>query len=80
MEIALLGAVTILTGGVLIGIFRTKTAGFGRYTTSLVLLVLVLYVAAALALDGRLEQQHLANVLFAIAGFAGGLIVSNSNA
>ncbi|MDA8255216.1 MAG: hypothetical protein M0Z99_06200 [Betaproteobacteria bacterium] len=47
----------------LIGIFRTKTAGFGRYSMSLLLLA-----------AGKIESSLFANIAFAVAGFAGGLI------
>jgi p-aminobenzoyl-glutamate transporter AbgT len=69
-------AVFLLFGGTLAGIFKTKTAGFGRFTTSIVLLVLVLFVAAVAFILGKLELQPLANLLFAIAGYAGGLLTS----
>jgi hypothetical protein len=40
----LLIAICLLGGGTLIGIFKTKAAGFGRYTTSAILLSLVTIV------------------------------------
>ncbi|GIK25487.1 MAG: hypothetical protein BroJett006_17330 [Betaproteobacteria bacterium] len=58
----------------LIGIFRTKTAGFGRYSTSLLLLTLVLLVTALFLAAGKIESAVFANIAFAVAGFAGGLI------
>lgn len=62
----------------LIGFFATKTKGFGRYATSALLLLLVLVVSALLFAAGRLEGQVLANILFAIIGFAGGLFTGPS--
>ncbi len=56
------------------GFFRTKSPGFGRYTTSLLLLILVLFVAAVAFAGGEIEWPSLANLLFAIAGYAGGLV------
>lgn len=64
--------------GVLLGIFKTKTPGFGRYTTSALILVLVLFIAGFFALLGKLESQGLLNILFAVAGYAGGLIVGQA--
>ena len=63
---------------VLIGVFKTKTRGFGRYTTSTLILVLVLFIAGFFALLGKLEAQGLLNILFAVAGYAGGLIVGQA--
>ncbi len=72
-------AVVLLFGGSIIGIFKTKTAGFGRYTTSVLVLTLVLFVAALAFVLGRVEWAPLANLLFAIAGFAGGLITAKAS-
>ena len=58
----------------LIGIFRTKTPGFGRYSTSVLLLTLVLFVSALFLVAGKLDAPVFANIVFAITGFAGGLI------
>jgi hypothetical protein len=76
LQVASLIAISIVTGGSLIGIFKTKTPGFGRYSTSLIMLVLVLFSASVFAANGRLEPQQLGNILFAVAGFAGGLIAA----
>ena len=72
-------AVVLLFGGSIFGIFKTKTAGFGRYTTSALVLTLVLFVAALAFVLGRVEWAPLANLLFAIAGFAGGLITAKAS-
>jgi hypothetical protein len=69
-----IGAPVIIFGGTILGIFKTKTPGWGRYTTSLFILVLVLFVAALAWLVGKIESSPLVNLLFAIAGYAGGLI------
>jgi len=60
----------------LLGIFVTKTPGWGKYTTSLLLLTLVLFVTALFFAAGKIEGGVFANVAFAVAGFAGGLITS----
>lgn len=69
-------AIFILGSASLIGFFWTKTEGFGRFTTSTLLIILVLIISALLYTGGQLEGQVMANVLFAIFGFAGGLFTS----
>ena len=69
-------AVTLVFGGALVGIFCTKTVGFGKYTTSTLILTLVLFVAALAYMSGKVEWAPMANLLFAVAGFAGGLITA----
>ena len=76
MEIWTLAAVVIIFGGSIVGVFSTKTAGFGRYTTSVLVLALVLFVASLAFVLGKVEWQPLSNLLFAIAGFAGGLVTA----
>lgn len=71
-------AIFILGAGCLIGFFITKTAGFGRFTTSTFLIILVLTISALLYAGGKLEGQVMANVLFAVFGFAGGLFTSKN--
>ena len=74
IDIVVLSIITLLLGGALAGIFLTKTPGFGRYTTSAMLLVLVLFITAlALFLD-KIEVPSVLNVLFAVAGYAGGML------
>jgi hypothetical protein len=65
-----------LSSAAIIGIFRTKTPGFGKYTTSALLLTLILFVAAMALVQGKVEWTPMANILFAVAGFAGGLIAA----
>ena len=65
---------TVLSVAALIGIFVTKTPGFGKYSTSLLLFALVLFTAALFFAAGKIESGLFANILFAVAGFAGGLI------
>lgn len=74
----LLVAITLLGGGALFGIFKTKTKGFGRHTTSLVLLTLVLLISALFLAAERIDASLFANIAFAIAGFAGGLITGRA--
>ena len=66
--------VSTVFGGVIIVLFWTKTKGWGRYTTSLLILILVLYAAVAALVLGKSEWPTLANLLFVVAGFAGGML------
>ncbi|MBY6213023.1 hypothetical protein KUV95_15835 [Microbulbifer agarilyticus] len=75
-EYWLLIGIFVLGVGSLIGFFLTKTEGFGRFTTSTFLIVLVLVISSLLYAAGKLEGQVMANVLFAVFGFAGGLFTS----
>jgi len=68
----------ILGAGSLIGFFLTKTEGFGRFATSTLLIILVLTISAVLFAAGKLESEIMANVLFAVFGFAGGLFTSRT--
>ncbi len=67
--------VVVVFGGTICGILLTKKPGFGRYTTSVLIFALVLFVASLAFVLGKVELEPLSNLLFAIAGFAGGLIM-----
>lgn len=69
-------AIFIIGVGSLIGFFRTKTSGFGRFTTSVLLIILVVTIGSMLYAGGKLDGSVMANVLFAVFGFAGGLFTS----
>jgi hypothetical protein len=69
-----LAALVIVFLAALWVIWKTKTPGFGPYTTSVLVLTLVLFVAAVALLLKPADSEPLVNVLFAVAGFAGGLI------
>lgn len=75
MEINIWLLLVIFVVGVvsLIGFFITKTKGFGRFATSSFLLLLVVIISSLLYAANRLDSQTLANIFFAIVGFAGGL-------
>lgn len=76
--IILMTAIFILGGASLYGFFRTKTEGFGRFTTSTLLIILVVTISSLLFAAGKLDNQIMANVLFAVFGFAGGLFTSRN--
>jgi len=77
-QIAGVLAVVLVFGGALYGFFKTKSDGFGKYTLSVLILTLVLFVASLAFALGKLELNPLANVLFAVAGYAGGLLTGKS--
>ncbi|MEI7534487.1 MAG: hypothetical protein WCK57_08965 [Verrucomicrobiae bacterium] len=69
----LLVAVFIIGITALVGFFVTKTEGFGRFTTSTFLLLLVIIISALFYAADKLQSDVLANIIFAVIGFAGGL-------
>jgi uncharacterized membrane protein YeiH len=69
----------VIFGGSIAGIFITKTPGFGRYTTSALILTLVLFGALFGLIERGLEWQPVQNLLFAVAGYAGGFIATKSD-
>ncbi len=71
-EWLMLGIFVIGTGA-LLGFFMTKTEGFGKYTTSALLLILVVTLSALLYVGGKIKSETIANIIFAVFGFAGGL-------
>jgi hypothetical protein len=62
---------------VVIGFFLTKTQGWGTYSSSTLILIVGLFVAAILLILGKIEGITFANALFAVIGYGGGLIASN---
>lgn len=76
MEIYLSWALVAIFAGTIVGIFVTKTPGFGKYTTATLVLTMVLLVASVAFIQGRVEWVPLSNLLFAVAGYAGGLITA----
>jgi NADH:ubiquinone oxidoreductase subunit K len=75
----LIFSILILGISALVGIFKTKTQGFGRYSTSLLLLTLALFFTALFFAAGKIESNVFANIVFSVAGFAGGLITNNKD-
>ena len=65
--------ISLVFGVALIGFFKTKTEGFGKFTTATLLFMLVLYVCTVAFFQGKIDGFSLANLLAAIAGFAGGM-------
>lgn len=61
------------------GFFHTKTRGFGRFATSALLMMTVVFITALLLVAGKIEARVLENVFFAVVGFAGGLITGKDS-
>ena len=74
METTVPWGLTIFASITVVGIFLTKTAGWGKYTTSLLLLVVILFLASFFLATGRITDVMFMNVLFTTAGFGGGLL------
>lgn len=68
------GVVTLIFAGALVGFFVTKTAGWGQYTSALLLLILVLFVAAIAFATNRIDWPGVSGLLLAVAGYAAGLV------
>ena len=66
-------AIFVLGIVALAGFFYSKTKGFGRFSASTLLMLLVLITSALLYAAGKLDSHIIANVFFAVIGFAGGL-------
>jgi len=69
----LLVSVFAIGGGTLFGFFLTKTKGFGRFATSVLLLLLVAIMTGLFYAANKMPVEVLSNIFFAIIGFAGGL-------
>ncbi len=69
----LLIAVFVVGVVALIGFFATKRKGFGKFATSVLLLLLIVIMSGLFFAAGKMEAQLLGNIFFAVVGFAGGL-------
>lgn len=67
--------VALLAGGALYGFFKTKTPGFGRYNTSILVIILALSFGSTALIAGLIREQAFSNLLMAVVGFAGGMVV-----
>ncbi len=57
-----------------------KGTKFGPYNTGTLVLVLLSTLAAVLLAGGKFEGKEIANLFFAVAGFAGGLLKKDDKA
>lgn len=73
IDVLLILGVLVLSLVALIGFFITKTKGFGRFSTSSLLLLLIVLISALLFVAGKLDGQIVSQIFFAVIGFAGGL-------
>lgn len=79
MDTWLLLGVFVVGIASLIGFFVTKTKGYGRFATSTFLILVVIIVSSLMYSAGKLDGQIMANILFAVIGFAGGLFTGKDN-
>jgi hypothetical protein len=63
----------------LIGFFITKTEGYGRFATSTFLILIAIIVSSLLCSARKLDGQIMANIIFSVIGFAGGLFTGKDN-
>ena len=61
-----------------VGFFATKTAGFGKFNTSLLILMLVLYAGLIIAMFDITDLKAPLNLIFAVAGYAAALLTGVS--
>lgn len=73
--LTLIAIMALLGGGALYGFFRTKTPGFGRYNTSILVIILALSFGSLALIAGAIREQVFSSLLMAIVGFAGGMVV-----
>jgi len=63
----------------LVGFFVTKTKGYGRFAASTLLILIVVIISSLMYSAEKLDSQIMANILFAVIGFAGGLFTGKEN-
>lgn len=63
----------------LFGFLITKTKGFGQFSTSTFLILLVCIIASLMFAAGKIEVGLISNLFFSIIGFAGGLFTVKRN-
>ncbi|WP_341489334.1 hypothetical protein WAX86_07000 [Photobacterium damselae subsp. damselae] len=63
----------------LLGFLITKTKGFGRFSTSTFLILLVCIIASLMFAADKIEVGLISNLFFSIIGFAGGLFTVKRN-
>ena len=74
IDVAVVG-IFLVFAATIFAIFKTKTPGYGIYNTSVLVLTLVLFVATMAFFLDKIDWQPYSNILFAIAGYVGGLLV-----
>lgn len=72
----LLIAIFLLGVVVLVGILVTKKPGFGKFTTSTLLLAMVFVSGALFLAAGKIDSPLFGQIAFAVLGFAGGLLAN----
>lgn len=69
-------AIFIIGSGVLIGFFKTKTGGFGKYTTTTLILLVVFIFSTLLAVGNPAYLDTLENISMSVLGFIVGILVN----
>ena len=59
---------------VLYKFFKTKTPGFGRFTTSTLLITLALMIASVAFMFGDVSGDDIIKIVITVIGFSGGLL------
>lgn len=72
----LLVAIFLLGVVVLVGILVTKKPGFGKFTTSTLLLAMVFVSTTLFFAAGKIDSPLFGQIAFAVLGFAGGLLAN----
>lgn len=72
-------SVTVVFGIAIRGFIQTKTAGWGPFSTSTMLLLLILFLAAIALASGRAQWADISGLLLAVAGYAGGLFAKKES-
>lgn len=60
----------------IVGILVTKKPGFGKFTTSTLLLSMVFVISALFFAAGKIDAPLFGQISFAVLGFSGGLLAN----
>lgn len=74
-----LAIVAALGGGALVGLFKTKQQGFGRYKKSVLIVILALSFGTVALMARLIREQAFVSFLMTVTGFAGGMVVGKED-
>jgi uncharacterized membrane protein YoaK (UPF0700 family) len=77
-NIWLLLAIFVVGTVAVIGFFFKMQRGFGKFNTSTLLLLLVVIITGLFFAADKFQPEIMANITFAIIGFAGGLFTAKT--
>jgi hypothetical protein len=72
-------AVLVLGLGTLVGFFRTRTPGYGKFNASVLIVIFIMTIAGVLYAGGRLEGAVMGHLLFAALGYAGWMVAGKES-